>query len=102
MAKKKDRGSRPPVPTGTLRDPAEPRSYDGETPKFCLHYLRDGFDVHALDAQKQVAFAKTLQRLCGLTWRQIKLADRHGQGSELIEAGSIKAPIPVPGLRRVP
>jgi len=93
---KKDRGKRPRVPTGKLREPTEPRSYDSETPKFCLHYLRAGFDVHALDAQRQIAFAKTMQRLCGLTWRQIKLADRHGSGSELIEPRCIKAPIPVP------
>lgn len=30
----------------------------------------------------------------GLTWKQIKLADRHGQESELIDPGSIRAPIP--------
>jgi hypothetical protein len=51
--------------------------------------------VHALDTGKQAECAKTLQRLCGLTWTQITLAGRHGQGSELIPARSIKPSIPL-------
>jgi hypothetical protein len=91
----KNRGNKPSRPAGNLRETVQPRNYDEQTPKFCLHYLRGGFDVHALETQQQVAFAKTLQRLCRLTWRQIKLADKHGNGSELIDARSFKAPVPL-------
>src|ERR1700735_2305815 len=93
-SKNKDRGKKPSAATGRLREPSEPRDYNKETPKFCLRYLRTGFDVHALDAEQQTDVAKKLQQLCSMTWAQITLADRHGLGSELIPAGSIKAAVP--------
>ena len=43
--------------------------YNKETPKFCLRYLANGFDVHALTTQQQAEFAKTLQKLTGFTGR---------------------------------
>lgn len=69
-------------------------NYDDETPKFCLHHLRSGFDVHALTDQRKAAFAKTLQKLSASTWRQLLAAPRHGQGFELIPVGQIKATLP--------
>ncbi|HVB42483.1 MAG TPA: hypothetical protein VNF47_07205 [Streptosporangiaceae bacterium] len=92
----RDRGQRPQAPTGKLREPARPPGYDDETPKFCLHYLRSDFDVHALSAQGQSAFAKTLQKLSGLRWKQLITAPRHGVGTEFIPASQVKAPIPAP------
>jgi len=90
----KNRGRRPAVPHGTLRNTPPPPSYNDETPKFCLHYLRADFDVHALDADGQGAFARTLQKLAGLRWTEIITAGRHGHGSEHIPAAQIKPPIP--------
>jgi hypothetical protein len=69
-------------------------SHDHETPKFCLHFIAGDFDVHALAADQQAAFAKTLQKLSSSTWRDLKLAPRHGQGTELIPRDQIRAPIP--------
>lgn len=90
----KNRGKRPAVPAGTLRETAPPPSYNEETPKFCLHYLRNDFDVHALDADGQCAFAKTLQKLAGLRWTEIVTSGRHGHGSEHIPKAQIKPSIP--------
>jgi hypothetical protein len=92
--KPRNRGQRPQAASGTLSQPSAPPNYDNETPKFCLNFLRSGFDVHALDAAGQAAFAKTLQKLASSRWKDLITAPRHGQGTELIPAGQIRAPIP--------
>jgi hypothetical protein len=81
MAKPKNRGQRPQPAQGRFPEPAAPPNYDDESPKFCLNFLRNGFDVHALDA-------------AGQKWKDLITAHRHKQGTELIPASQIKAPIP--------
>ena len=49
MSSSKNRGRRPPSAKGTFAQPDKPPDYNNETPKFCLRFLRAGFDVHALD-----------------------------------------------------
>lgn len=93
-AKGRVKGDRPPRPSGRVPETPAPRNYDDENPKFCLHFLCDGFDVHSLTAQRQAAFAKTLQKLASSKWKDLITAPRHKQGTELIRADSIKAPIP--------
>jgi len=90
----KNRGNRPRPSSGTLPLPAEPPNYDDHTPTFCLHFLRDDFDMRALDAAGQAAFAKTLQKLASSRWKDLITAPRHGQGTEFIPARQIKPPIP--------
>lgn len=90
----RDRGERPPRSAGRVPEPPPPPNYDDETPKFCLHHVCDGFDVHALDQACQAAFARTLQKLGGSKWKDLKLAPRHGQGFEFIPANQIKARVP--------
>jgi hypothetical protein len=90
----KNRGKRPQPSREKLTEPAEPPSYDDQTPKICLHFLRDGFDVHALDVAGQAAFAKTLQKLASSPWKDLITAPRHKQGTELIGAGQIKPGVP--------
>ena len=63
MTKPKNRGKRPQPAKGGFAEPAAPPDYDDVSLKFCLNFLRDGFDVHALDPAGQAAFAKTLQKL---------------------------------------
>ena len=94
MAKPKNRGQRPQPAQGRFPEPAAPPDYDDESPKFCLNFLRDGFDVRALSAAGQAAFARTLQKLASSKWKDLITAPRHGQGTELIPASQIKAPIP--------
>jgi hypothetical protein len=91
----KNRGKRPQPSTGMVAEPAEPPDYDNETPKFCLHFLREDFDVHALSATRQAAFAKALQKLACSRWKDLITAPRHGQGTEFIPARQIKATIPL-------
>ena len=90
----RNRGSRPVASQDTFGKPTKPVNHDEETPKFCLHFLGADFDVHALDAAGQAAFAKTLQKLSGSLWKELILAPRHGQGSERILRDQIRAPIP--------
>lgn len=90
----KNRGKPPQPSREKLAEPAEPPNYDDQTPKFCLHFLCGGFDVHALSAQRQAAFAKTLQRLASSRWKDLITAPRHAHGTELIPAREFKAPIP--------
>ena len=54
----KNRGNRPAPSQRAFTAPTAPVSHDGESPKFCLHFLRSEFDVHALNAEKQASFAK--------------------------------------------
>ena len=90
----KNRGKRPQSSKSNFPEPAKPPDYDDQSPKFCLNFLRDGFAVHALEAQGQAAFAKTLQKLASMKWKELITAGRHGHGTEQIPAGQIKAPIP--------
>jgi hypothetical protein len=69
-------GQRPPAAKGKLREPATPVSHDKETPKFCLHHVQQGFDVHALGAEGQGAFAKTLQKLAAMNWTELITSGR--------------------------
>lgn len=94
MPGSKNRGSRPASPRGSFAATGIPLNHDDETPKFCLHFVAAGFDVHALGADQQVSFAKTLQKLSSSTWKDLKLAPRHGQGTELIPKDQIRASIP--------
>jgi hypothetical protein len=95
MAKPKNRGKRPQPAQGSFPAPAAPPDYDDQSPKFSLNFLRDGFDVHALDAKGQAAFAKTLQKLARMKWKELITAGRHGHGTEHVTVGQIKAPIPL-------
>lgn len=67
----KNRGNRPKASPNAFEVPAVRVDYDDESPKFCLRFLRDGFDVHALEARRQAAFAKTLQKLASSRWKDL-------------------------------
>lgn len=88
------RGKRPKPSRETLPQPEPPTNHDDATPKFCLHHLCDEFDVPALDARQQAEFAKTLQRLSHLQWKQLISTHKHGNGSEFIPRQSIRAAVP--------
>lgn len=90
----RNRGTRPASAPGKVREPAPPPSYDKQTPKFCLHHLQRDFDVHALDAAGQSAFARTLQKLSAMNWTELITSGRHGCGLEHIAASEFKPAIP--------
>lgn len=76
--------------------PAPPPAvnYDLETPKFCLRHLVPSYDVRSLPEHQQAQFALALQDRSTMTWQQIKLAGRHGHGTEQMPRGEIKRQIP--------
>ncbi|PRY46966.1 hypothetical protein CLV58_10130 [Spirosoma oryzae] len=69
-------------------------SPDIKHPVFCFRYLVKGFDLEQCEEYESVALIKHLYNLSQLTWEEIKLAPRHGMGSEKIQRNSIKASIP--------
>lgn len=73
---------------------AEPADYEKEHPKFCFRYIQSGFDPKSLAADKKSDLIEQLQSLSALPWKEIKIAPRHGLGTEQIAASSINAPIP--------
>lgn len=91
---KPNRGPKPGRPSGRLPEAPPPRSYNDETPKFCLRYICPGFDVHALSDRRQAAFAKTLQKLASSKWSDLITAPHKGQGIEQIPLGQIKPSVP--------
>jgi hypothetical protein len=92
--KGRGRGQRPARSPGGVPEAPPPPNYDDETPKFCLHHICPGFDVHAVNANQQAAFAKTLQKLASSTWKDLLRAPRHGQGFEYIRTAQIRASVP--------
>jgi hypothetical protein len=59
-----------------------------------LRYLAPSYDVRSLPVQQQAKFALALQDRATMTWQDIKLAPRHGHGTENIPAKRIKRRIP--------
>jgi hypothetical protein len=92
--KNNGRGKPPKSVKGTFTPPPNPPDYDALTPKFCLNFLQDGFNLHALDTEGQAAFALTLQKLASFKWKELITAPRHGCGTEHISAAQIKPKIP--------
>jgi hypothetical protein len=90
------KGSKPNLPSDDRFNPPEPRvDFGKRTPVFCLHHLQDGHDVASLrDKAAQAQFALTLHKCAKLTWQDIGQAGRHGNGTEWIPAGQVRAPIP--------
>jgi hypothetical protein len=94
MSNPKKRGKQPAPSKSAFSKPSDPPDYNEETPKFCLNFLRPGFDVQSLDQEGQAAFARTLQKLASSKWKDLITAPKHGQGTEFIPRGKIKPPVP--------
>ena len=88
------RGTKPGRNAKPLTKVVPEPNRDEATPRFCLRHLAPGYDVAALDRNARAALAMTLAQRAQLTWREIKQADRHGAGTEMIPAGQIKPTIP--------
>lgn len=63
-------------------------------PLFSFHYLQDAYCISRCTREEKAGFADTMRTLSKLTWNEIRLAPRHGLGSEKIERNSIRASIP--------
>lgn len=65
-----------------------------QTPIFCLHYLCGQYCLTKCDKDHQSAFARWQHTLSQLTWQQIEIQRRHGQGYERLPREILKASIP--------
>lgn len=67
---------------------------DLEPPYFSLRYLTGDYCLTRCERNEKAAFAETLHRLSKCTWRELKLAPRHGIGYERIDRDAIRPGIP--------
>jgi len=65
-------------------------------PIFSFEYMTDGtgYSVNCCDSDNRSALASKMFILSRMTWMQIRLAHRHGLGSEKISRSSVTAPLP--------
>lgn len=63
-------------------------------PVFCLKYIHKDFSLDHCDKSEKAALIERLYKLSTMTWEQIRMADKHGLGTEKINRDSIKAGIP--------
>lgn len=90
----KNRGRKPDAAPGRVADSGPPPSYDDLTPVFCLHYMQPCFGVDCLDHKGGSAFAKKLQQMASMRWKELITSGRHGHGSEHIPKTQIRGPVP--------
>jgi hypothetical protein len=65
-----------------------------EHPVFCFRYLSKKYGLEQCDKNEKAALIVQLYQLSQMTWTEIKMAGRHGCGSEKINPKSLKASIP--------
>jgi hypothetical protein len=85
----KSTGKKPAGSGAKLPQAPEPRDYNSETPKFCLHYVHRNFDVSGLTTAQQAALARTFRKLSQSSWKTLTFAGKHGQGTEFIASNAI-------------
>jgi hypothetical protein len=66
-----------------------------EHPVFCFRYLNKKFGLENCDKNEKASLIEQLHRLSQMTWTEIKMAGRHGLGSEKINPKSLKTSIPL-------
>jgi hypothetical protein len=69
-------------------------NYDLEPPVFCFRYLDKTHGLDSCNKDEKVALVSTLYKLSQLSWRQLRLAPRHGVGYERIDRNSFRVAIP--------
>jgi hypothetical protein len=69
-------------------------NYDLEPPVFCFRYLDKTHGLDSCDKDEKAALVSTLYKLSQLSWRELRLAPRHGVGYEIISRNSFRVPIP--------
>lgn len=63
-------------------------------PVFCLKHIHKDYSISHCDKNEKIDLIERLCKLSSMTWEQIRMADRHGLGSEKINRDSIKAGFP--------
>lgn len=68
--------------------------YDREKPTFCLRFIDPQYCISKCDRDEKSAFVDKIFRMSQMTWLQLRMADRHGMGSEKLARAAIRRPIP--------
>ncbi len=67
---------------------------DSDPPAFSLRFMQPNFCISRCTKDEKAAFAGKLRELSQLSWQQLRSADRHGMGYEVINRNSIRTGIP--------
>lgn len=85
----------PEVHSGkNIPKPQEVNITDYKHPIFCFRYIHHDYNLDKCDASEKVSLIEQIARLSQLTWDEIRLAPRHGMGSEKISKDEIIASKP--------
>lgn len=96
QARAEKKRKRPKVKSREELPHEEPPNWDKEHPVFCLRHVHRDHDLKNADFQiaSKAAFAVRLQTLASMTWNDIRLADRHGYGSEKLPVDDLSISLP--------
>ena len=67
---------------------------DIEHPIFCFRYLHRDYGIEQCTSDEKISLLTRLHQLSSMSWEQIRLASRHGLGTEKIAKTSIRPGIP--------
>lgn len=96
QARTEKKRKRPKVKSSGSLPHEDPPNWDEEHPTFCLRHLHPDHDLKKVEFQtsSKAAFAIRLQALSSMTWNEIRLADRHGYGSERLPSDQLSIGLP--------
>lgn len=69
-------------------------NHDLDPPIFCFRYLDKKHGLDSCNQEEKAALVSTLYKLSQLSWRELRLAPRHGLGYEIIDRNSFRVTIP--------
>jgi len=88
-----------------IKEPEIPQvSSNKQPPLFSFEYLDDKYSITQCDHAERSGFADTLRIMGKMTWEQLELTPRHGNGKENIPIAQIrgkKPPIITPDVDHV-
>ena len=76
--------------------PSSNQPPDLEHPAFSLRYVDKHYCISKCEKREKATFAERLLKWSQMTWAQIKQADRHGLGNEIISQLTQKLPTAAP------
>jgi hypothetical protein len=71
-----------------------PENTDNLVPLYSLEYMVSGYCVESCQEAQRAHFAMALFKRRRMTWRELRVAPRHGLGSEKIARTSIRVTLP--------
>lgn len=86
---------RPPTLSGRLKPHDAPSiNYDAKPPVFSLQYLTQSHGIDNCSEAQKASILDALHKRGKMTWTQLRMAPRHGLGSETIALTALKVSLP--------